>query len=284
MNVLNLPIEIWVIIFKFLLLKDLFNFKFLSRRANSIYFFVGKGKGLDFLINCSKNIFNVNDYNKFQMFLTEKFIFDIKRKFSFSKYLFLRSSLEEISRELCVSNILFHLFHCPRSVFARNDCLKCSRLFLRRELKVSSEYLENLNVLSYLESDENLIQNFEFNIFWNDNFQKSLINSDTRRCLNIFVIQNSKQFLLLILEIQFRIFMNFFHLLSESFSKKEDERVLFMKMALYFVNKFSIFVIKNIKLNVLNNIFEEIEFDQFKFLKVINKKYKKELIERYNES
>ena len=284
MNVLNLPIEIWVIIFKFLLLKDLFNFKFLSRRANSIYFFVGKGKGLDFLINCSKNIFNVNDYNKFQMFLTEKFIFDIKRKFSFSKYLFLRSSLEEISRELWVSNILFHLFHCPRSVFARNDCLKCSRLFLRRELKVSSEYLENLNVLSYLESDENLIQNFEFNIFWNDNFQKSLINSDTKRCLNIFVIQNSKQFLLLILEIQFRIFMNFFHLLSESFSKKEDERVLFMKMALYFVNKFSIFVIKNIKLNVLNNIFEEIEFDQFKFLKVINKKYKKELIERYNES
>ena len=57
-----------------------------------------------------------------------------------------------------------------------------------------------------------------------------------------------------------------------------------MKMALYFVNKFSIFVIKSIKLNALNNIFEEIEFDQFKFLKVINKKYKKELIERYNES
>ena len=92
-----------MIIFKFLLLKDIFKFKFLSRRANSIYFFAGKE--LLFLINTSKKIFDVDDYyEKFQFFFIEKFAFDLKEKFSFSKYLYLRSSLEEISREMTISN------------------------------------------------------------------------------------------------------------------------------------------------------------------------------------
>ena len=269
-----------MIIFKFLLLKDVFKFKFLSRRANSIYFFAEKE--LLFLINHSKKIFDVDDYyEKFQFFFIEKFAFDLKEKFSFSKYLYLRSSLEEISREVTISNTLFHLFYCPRSIFARNECLRCSRLFVKRELEVSAEYLENLNILSYLHSDEKEIQEFEFTVFWNNDYQRSVINSDVKRCLNTFIIQYSKQFLLLFLEIQFRIFMNFFHSLSRNFSNEKEERVLFMKMALYFIRKFSIYVLRSIRLVDLNNLFDEIEFDQFKFLKVINNKYKEELIRRY---
>ena len=222
----------------------------------------------------------MNDYyNNFQFFLTEKFIVDLKKKYSFSKYLYLRSSLEEISREITISNVLFHLFYCPRSSFSRNECMRSSRLYAKKELEVTAEYLKNLDILS--ESDEKEIQDFEFTIFWNNDYQRTVINSDIKRCLDTFIIEYSKQFLLLILEIQFRIFMNFFHSLSKSFSKKEDERVLFMKMALYFIRKFSIYVLKNIRLADLNNLFDEIEFDQFKFLKVINDKYKEELIRRY---
>ena len=275
-------IEIWCIIFKFLLLGDLFNFKYLSKKANSIYFCVGKEKKLFFLINAAKNIFHVNDYyNKFNFVLTEKFIVDLKKKFIFSKYLYLRSSLEEISREVTISNTLFHLFYCPRSFFSRNECLRCSRLFVKKELEVSAEYLENLNILSFLDTDKNEIQEFEFNIFWSNDYQRSVINSDVKRCLNNFIIQYSEQFLLLFLEIQFRIFLNFFHVLSKDFSNEKDERVLFMKMALYFIRKFSIYIIQSIRLDDLNNLFNEIEFDQFKFLKVINNKYKEELKRRY---
>ena len=54
-----------------------------------------------------------------------------------------------------------------------------------------------------------------------------------------------------------------------------------MKMALYFIRKFSIYIIQSIRLDDLNNFFNEIEFDQFKFLKVINNKYKEELKRRY---
>ena len=218
--ILWLPIEIWIIIFKFLQLKDLFNFKFLSRKANSIYFSVGKDKKLFFLIETSKEIFDVNDYYyNFKILLQEKFIFDLKRRFSFAKYLYLRSSLEEISREITISNILFHLFYCPRSSFAKNECI-CARLFLKKELQVNADYLENLNVLPYLESDKNEFE-FEFNFFWNNDLQRSVINSNVKRCLSTSIIQYDKQFLLLFLEIQIRIFMNFFHLLSKKFSNEK---------------------------------------------------------------
>ena len=269
-----------MIIFKFLLLKDVFKFKFLSRRANSIYFFAGKE--LLFLINHSKKIFDVDDYyEKFQFFFIEKFAFDLKEKFSFSKYLYLRSSLEEISREMTISNIMFHLFYCPRSIFSKSDCLNCSRLFFKKELEVSFKFFENFNILSYLDSDEKEIQEFEFDIFWNNDQQKTVINSDIRRCLNTFIVQYNKQFLLLFLEIQFRIFSNFFHSLSKTFSNEKEERILFMKLAIYFVRKFALYILHSIRLLDLNNLFEEIEFDQFKFLKVINRKYKEELRRKY---
>ena len=150
-------------------------------------------------------------------------------------------------------------------------------------MEVNAEYLENLNVLPYLEIDENEIEmyQFELNFFWNNDLQKSVINSNVKRCLSTAIVQYDKQFLLLFLEIQIRIFMNFFHLLSKSFSDEKDERELFMKMSLYFVRKFSIYVINAIKLSELEKLFEEIEFGQFEFLKVINKKYKEELLRKY---
>ena len=280
-----LPIEIWIIIFKFLDLKDLFSFKFLSRKSNSIYFSVGQEKNLFFLIETSKKVFNLNNYHfNFNAILLKEFILDLKRRFTFSKYLYLRSSLEEISREITISNIFLHLFYCPRSSFAKSECI-CARVFLKKEVEVNAEYLENLNILPHLDIDENEIEMhaFEFNFFWNNDHQRSVINSNVKRCLSTFIVQYNKQFLLLFLEIQIRIFMNFFVKLSKSFSKEKDERELFLKMSLYFVRKFSIYVINSMKFSELEKLFEEIEFAQFKFLKVINKKYKEELIKKYED-
>ena len=237
-----------------------------------------------FLIHTSKKIFDVDDYyEKFQFYFVEKMAVELKEKFSFHKYLYLRFSLEEISREMTISNLLFHLFYCPRSIFSKNDCLNCSRLFLKKELEISFEFFENFNILSYLDTDEKEIQEFEFNIFWNNDQQKSVINSDIKRCLNSFVIQYYKQFLLLILEIQFRIFLNFFHSLSKTFSNEKEERILFMKISISYVRKFALYTLYNINFTELNNLFEEIEYDQFEFLKVINKKYKEELFKRYED-
>ena len=279
-----LPIEIWIIIFKFLDLKDLFSFKFLSRKSNSIYFAIGKDKNLFFLINASKKIFNLNTYHfNFNLILMKEFIVDLKRRFEFSKYLYLRSSLEEVSRNVTVSNIFMHMFYCPRSAFAKNECI-CARLFLKKEVEVNAEYLENLNLLPYFDFiDEKLRPIFEFNFFWSNEQQRSVINSNIKRCLSTFIVQYHNQFLLLFLEIQIRIFMNFFVKISKSFSKEKDEKELFLKMSLYFVRKFSIFVINNVNFSELEKLFNEIDFEQFQFMKVINNKYKEELIKKYED-
>ena len=77
--------------------------------------------------------------------------------------------------------------------------------------------------------------------------------------------------------------MNFFVKLSKNFSKEKVEIELFLKMSLYFVRKFSIFVINNTNVSGPEDLFNEIEFGQFEFLKVINKKYKEELIKKYED-
>ena len=56
-----------------------------------------------------------------------------------------------------------------------------------------------------------------------------------------------------------------------------------MKIAIYYMRKFALYTLYNINFIELNNLFEEVEYDQFKFLKVINKKYKKELFDRYED-
>ena len=213
----------------------------------------------------------------------KEFIVDLKRRFEFSKYLYLRSSLEEVSRNVTVSNIFMHMFYCPRSAFAKNECI-CARLFLKKEVEVNAEYLENLNLLPYFDFiDEKLRPIFEFNFFWSNEQQRSVINSNIKRCLSTFIVQYHNQFLLLFLEIQIRIFMNFFVKISKSFSKEKDEKELFLKMSLYFVRKFSIFVINNVNFSELEKLFNEIDFEQFQFMKVINNKYKEELIKKYED-
>ena len=270
-----------MIIFKFLLFFDIFQFKFLSRRGNEIYFFANKK--VSFLRKFSKKLFDVEDYcNKFQYYFIEKMAKKLKKEFIFSKYLFLRSSLEEISREMTISNVLFHLFYCPRSIFAKNTCLRCSRLFVKKELEISFDFIEGFNFLSYFESEKiDFCEEFEFNVFFNDDQQRDVINSDVKRCLNSFVVRDRIQFLLLILEIYFRIFSNFFYSLSKDFSSERNERIFFLRVSFDYIKKFTLYVLYDINCIELQNLFEEVDFEQFHFLKVINKKYKEELNKKY---
>ena len=236
-----------------------------------------------FLVETSKKNFDVDDYyKKFQYYFIERMSEDLEDDFIFSKYLFLRFSLEEISREMTISNLLFHLFYCPRSIFSESNCLSCSRLFLKKELEIRFDFFETFNLFSYLESD-NEIQEFIFSIFWNNEQQKNVIQSDISRCLNSFVVQYYKQFLLLILEIHFRVLCNFFYCLSKTFSNERNERISFLKISFKYIEKFTLYILYNINFIELKKLFEEIEFDQFKYLKVINKKYKEELRKKYED-
>ena len=129
------------------------------------------------------------------------------------------------------------------------------------------------------EIDE-IISKFEFNVFFNNDHQQDVIQSNRKRCLNSFVVQEHIHFILLFLEIQLRIFSNFFYSLSR-FSPERKEREMFLDIAFDFIKRFVVYSMYNINFDYLSILFNEIEYDQFKFLKVINKKYKEELDKKY---
>ena len=281
---LRLPNEIWLEIFKFLFFIDIFNFKFLSKRLNEIYFLNNE---VNFLNRYSKNLFDtVNYYDKFQYYFIQKLNKKFKKNFDFCTYLFLKYSLEEIANETTISNFLLHLFYCPRSIFAKNTCLRCSRIFIKKDLKKSSDFVNDFKFVSCFDIDkldielQDIAREFEFNIFFKNKDQLEVINSDRKRCLDSFVVQEHIHFLLLFSEIQLRIFVNFFYCLSD-FLPNRREREKFLDYSFEFIKKFVLYSIDNINFDFFSTMFDEIEYDQFKFLKVINKKYIETVKEKY---
>lgn len=283
----DIPNEIWIYIFKFLVLKDIFNFKFLCKRSNEIYFF---SMEINFLNRIAKNLFDTNSYyDNFNRFFQIEVKKKLKKKINFCDYLYLSFSVEEITNEMTISNILFHLFHCPRSIFCKNECLKCGLLFIKEDLPKTFKFVEDFNFYSWFDmkkfDDEidDIISHFEFNIFYSNRHQKEVILSDRKRCLTSFVVQHQLQFFLLFLEAHFRILCNFFYQLSSVISKKEEKNV-FLNTSFRYIRKFTTFSMYNIKDDYFQKIFDEIEFSQFNFLKVINNKYIEEVRRRENVS
>ena len=274
---MQLPTEIWIIIFHFLTIADICKFRFLSKRSNSLYFFIGKKFDLNFLIDYSKKIFDINEYyetikNMFVIDLSQK----LKTRFECSNYVFMRYCLENFLRMNTVSNTLLHLFYCPRSFFAKSNCLLCSRLIVEKDLFCNikfSSLSEKNTIIS--------IKDYDFKFFWDNNQQKDTICSDLKRCLNVLVIRDNIDFLLQFLEIQGRYFGNFFQSLASVACITHTQRYFLISVSTNCFNNFFSYILSNVRLNNLNELFEEVEYGQFKYLKVINKKYKEKIKKKY---
>ena len=272
-----MPIEIWILIFQFLTLPDVCKFRFLSKRANSIYFYIGRKKGLTFLLDNAKKIFDVEEYYKtIKVYFVEQLFCQLKLRLPFSTYLFMRYCLENFLRMTTVSNVLLHLFYCPRSFFAKSDCLLCSRLILKTDVSCKINF-------STLSKKDTIIskKDYDFKFFWDNKQQKDIISSDLRRCLNVVVIQDSYDFLLYFLEIQGRYFSNFFHFLLKVSTVSKSEEAYINDLSNELFDNFFFWILRSVKINRLNDLFAEVEVSQFKYLKVINKKYKEYLKKKY---
>ena len=273
---LTLPLEIWIYIFNFLSVEDIFKFKFLSRSCNSLYFNIGYQKGIDFLIENAKMIFDVNEYYRIlKYFFVEELIKRIKNRFNFCDQLFIKFCLENFLRMSTISNILFHLFYCPRSFFASSSCKLCSRIYCKKDLLIYP-----FPNLIYLKVNE-YTSEYDFNFFWSDENQKEIINSDIKRCLNVSVIQHSTGFLPLFVEIHVRYYCNFFKSLTDHLNVNLSEKKNLLKISSKLFNSYICYILRHVNLVAVESIFQQIEINQFKYLKVINKKYKEYLKKKY---
>ena len=273
-----MPIEILKYIFIFLTIHDIFKFKFLSRRANSLYFSFGRQFGVNFLIESSKKIFNPKQYYNCQKyFFVNELMIALRDRFNFTDLLFIRYSLENFLRMATISNTLKHLFYCERSFFARNDCKLCSRLFIKRDILLP--LFPNLKILN-----TNTIiseKKYDFNFFWESKEQKDIINSSMSRCLDNVVIQDSNDFLVYFIEIQVRYYCNFFICLSKFISCEKAEKIFLLEFSSKLFDSYLNYILRHVDLDAFKNIFDEVDINQFPFFKVINRKYKEYLKIKY---
>ena len=263
-----------VYIFKFLTVSDIFKFRFLSRASNSLFFSVGKEFGVDFLIENSKKIFDTEEYyDCLKYFFVTELMKEIKDRFSFVDLLFIRYCLENFLRMTTISNTLNHLFYCKRSFFGANNCRLCSRIFIKKDILS----FPNFTILT----KDSIMKEYDFNFFWVDENQKDIINSDMKRCLNTVVIQKSTDFLIYFVEIQGRYYCNFFKCLSDTLNVNKANKVYLLERSSKLFNSYLCYLLRLVNFNSLNSLFMQIDVNQFKYLKVINKKYKDYLKNKY---
>ena len=275
---MNLPIEILEYIFSFLTINDIFKFKFLSKRANSLYFFLGKKIGVTFLIESSKKIFNPKEYYNCQKyFFVSELMNELSNRFSFTDLLFIRYSLENFLRMATISNTLKHLFYCKRSFFSRSDFKLCSRLFIK-----SNKLPNSFPNLTILNRDKIISEKkYDFNFFWENEEQKKIINSDIVRCIDNVVIQDATDFLVYFIEIQARYYCNFFICLSRFLLVERSEKNFLLEYSSKLFDCYLNYILKHVDLDAFKNIFDEIDINQFPYFKVINRKYKEYLKLKY---
>ena len=115
-------------ILNFVPLRDIISLKFLSKRFHRLSFL---NKKLKYFNLNSHEIFDVNEYYNTFLYFPDDLLKRFKMKFDFSTYLFLKHSFEDLKNQSMISNCLYHLFNFPRSIFARNDCLNCSRIYVK---------------------------------------------------------------------------------------------------------------------------------------------------------
>ena len=177
-----------------------------------------------------------------------------------------------------ISSCLIHLFDCPRTQFARNTCPNCSRIYVKDIIKPSNfKCISHFQCISLFDSAalskecQDLIKQFNFIVFFDTYQQYQIIISDRKRCLNSYVIQNHIQSVLAFFEIQLRVFVNFFYNLIEYIPK--DYQTFFLKNCFTFAHRFIVWSVKEIKVECFQKVFDEIDYNEFNFIKVINNKY-----------
>ena len=175
------------------------------------------------------------------------------------------------------SNCLFHLFSCPRSEYAKNNCICCSRLYV--EPLIGLLNLEKLQNFFLVVSDD--IKNFlkeisynkiKSNVFFDSIEEYNAINFDQKRCLNTYVNKNFFEFIILFFETQIRLFCNFFYDINNDFYIKAENKSFFLEHCFSFVLKFVGKCIKNIKILMFQEMFSDFEFSS-SYIQVINQKY-----------
>ena len=239
-------------------------------------------------------IFDLNEYYDMFFQLFDKLLDNLKMKFGGTTFLFLKYSLDHLKNLSMISNFFCHLFSCPRSVFSKNDCLYCSRIFIEKDFRPENFVCINdfnfnlfLNVYtkaSLSSSSYDVLKRFKIIVFFKSSDEFSVINSDRKRCLTTFIAQDYIRLVLAFFEIQLRIFINFFYnIVKDNYVKTQNEVRFFLEQCFNFSFDFVTYCIGKVNVSFFQKIFDEVDLTDYdpNIIKVVNKKYIEECNRKY---
>ena len=288
---LTLCNEIWNHILSFLSYKDIYSLRFLCRRFQTIVLF---SKNILHYRKLSHEILDTEKYYEFFADYLNEFLLELKTNFKFGTYLYLKHRISFVKNLFLCSNVLHHLFNCPRSNYIINSCNYCSRLLISLDFN-RMHNLDNwllLLVKSRFKSDvaylfqQFFVTQFKLNIVFKTMQQQIALASDQKRCLTIYIIQQPYELVIKFLEVLFRVLSKFFYSIIETdlFCSSSEEREIFFSLSFKFIKRFLLAMTHLLNSSPFRTIFSDYIIDKYydsTFLRLINKSYIKYCSDKY---
>ena len=186
----------------------------MSKRCLSISFL---DEHVRYYNHFAKRLVDSNLYYDILSCFIRDFLKNVKNDLNFSTWLFLNYFFDNLKIDLMISNCFYHLFHCPRSVFAKNGCFLCSRQYVLTQITKPKNFndLYKFNFVSFFEnylpkgSKGTFFEEFKPLLFYKSYDELVTIISKRKRCLTKFVVQSPFKLIKAFLEIVLRVLMNY---------------------------------------------------------------------------
>ena len=186
----------------------------MSKRCLSISFL---DEHVRYYNHFAKRLVDSNLYYDILSCFIRDFLKNVKNDLNFSTWLFLNYFFDNLKTDLMISNCFYHLFHCPRSVFAKSECVLCSRQYVLTQITKPKNFndLYKFNFVSFFEnylpkgSKGTFFEEFKPLLFYKSYDELVTIMSDRKRCLTKFVVQSPFKLIKAFLEIVLRVLMNY---------------------------------------------------------------------------
>lgn len=266
-----MPNEIWVLIMRYLTCADVLTIKFLSKGCYEIVFL---NERFSYFKYFAKKLIDCEFYYVKLSIFIETVIKNARGAISESNWLYLNYSLQQLKSDAVISSCLCHLFHCPRSLFAKNDCKLCSRKFVSSLVTKP----ENFDRFFFKFDHDELLKKYEDisfkgllpSIFFKSYDELATILSDRKRCLTTCVVSTPSKMSRLFLEVLLRILINSCYEFVAVLPHCEE--MFFVERYFKSLDIFLFSIMQKIDFKVFCKIFVENNHNSFN-IKIINEKF-----------
>ena len=207
----------------------------------------------------------------------QDFINKLKIKVKFSSFLYFYYRISLINDVFLCSNVIFHLFNCPRSNFLRNTCRDCSLCFFnfKQPSFIRDGCLSLDSNFAYESYELHKNNNFKIKIFFVNFKQKSVLESYLKRCLTLKIFQSKHDIYISFLEVFSRILFNSFYSIVEDFDEKEDCEIYLSLFHDFYEDFINFLNETNFEKDFFKKFFREFDLTNYNsnFIRIVNQKY-----------